>query len=553
MKKLIVLTILPLLFLTTSPLSANADSIPDEQWNLPMNAPDQDQAELIGLKIAGAASGLDSPAYLFGNINDTNNKEDDLLCSSLQDSNCSSAKRIGYQSYLPPCSDIEKVNCISGITAISSDGKETTGTYQKYFPVKTENDYVGDSNRNLPNGTEPSVWTIPGVTNGGGSDSYLIRFQVDGSSRNGEKFNADTFRVSLFPITTKTGPYTLGKMTDKNHPSDACKNDHFQCGRLGSQHGGNDVTLSAACVSFDIGFCALRQAFPAGYRFRISANLGNSPTGWFHGRFYNPEISLSTNGNVTNLSVTADPVIVPAVGTYIKQSAMPSDMKAFYQKIPPGGAFGRLSANGISNLISAPEPSAPRVFDEYAIWNDLFKNQASASQSEWSFRTLQLGPGDGACINDNSKLVGVVSTNAMMYSGGAPAFNRSEGSLDYKVGSPHLDSKGQVFKGTYDLQLRSDVARCLYKFSSAPIKATISISSDNGDSNIATTVVSEDKNTGWLHMSAANFTFSNPIVKVKITQDGAKPLPVIKNITCIKGKTTKVVTTSTCPAGFKKK
>jgi hypothetical protein len=168
-----------------------------------------------------------------------------------------------------------------------------------------------------------------------------------------------------------------------------------------------------------------------------------------------------------------------------------------------------------------------------------------------------------------------------MYSGGAPAFNKSEGTLDYKVGAPHYASNGDIFKGSYDLQLRSDVARCLYNFSNAPIKATVSIASDNGDSNVATTIVTEDKATGWLRMSASNFMFSNPTVKIKFTQDAPAPVatpspsatpsattaaqasrapvaskvPAKSTITCVKGKTIKTVTAvkPTCPAGYKKK
>jgi hypothetical protein len=85
--------------------------------------------------------------------------------------------------------------------------------------------------------------------------------------------------------------------------------------------------------------------------------------------------------------------------------------------------------------------------------------------------------------------------------------------------------------------------------------------------------------SGWLHLSAAGFTFSSPTLKVKLTQDAnavapaptpsaepavsAEPAPqiptapVIKKstITCVKGKTTKKVSAVSpkCPAGFKKK
>ena len=71
----------------------------------------------------------------------------------------------------------------------------------------------------------------------------------------------------------------------------------------------------------------------------------------------------------------------------------------------------------------------------------------------------------------------------------------------------------------------------------------------------ATTVVNEKNN--WLTLGAYNFTFSAPTVSVKLTQDKPQVVtpakPAIKKITCVKGKTTKVVAATKCPSGYKKK
>jgi hypothetical protein len=77
-----------------------------------------------------------------------------------------------------------------------------------------------------------------------------------------------------------------------------------------------------------------------------------------------------------------------------------------------------------------------------------------------------------------------------------------------------------------------------------------------------------------MNLSANNFTFSDPTIRIKLTQEKvvAKPTPsatpvatpsatpskaAVKKITitCIKGKTKKVVTGTqpVCPAGYKKK
>ena len=162
-------------------------------------------------------------------------------------------------------------------------------------------------------------------------------------------------------------------------------------------------------------------------------------------------------------------------------------------------------------------------------------------------------PQDSAeCFRDSTKFLGAVTTNAMMYSGGPPIFNKDQGTLEYKVGAPHLTSKGEVFKGSYDLQVSAQVARCLYKFTAAPIQASISIVNESGANSIATTVLNEKD--GWLRLAAYGFTFSTPTVRIKLSQ-AAKPVAGKSSITCVKGKTTKKVTAikPTCPTGYKKK
>ena len=141
------------------------------------------------------------------------------------------------------------------------------------------------------------------------------------------------------------------------------------------------------------------------------------------------------------------------------------------------------------------------------------------------------------------------------------------------MASPHFDSQGKLQIGTYDLAIRSDVARCLYSFTDAPVQASLSIVyADGGEGQKATTVVSEK--SGWLTLSAKGFTYSSPTVKVKLTQEKAST-PVVtatssptatpstsivpttskkKSITCVKGQLSKkvVAVSPKCPKGYKK-
>ena len=114
----------------------------------------------------------------------------------------------------------------------------------------------------------------------------------------------------------------------------------------------------------------------------------------------------------------------------------------------------------------------------------------------------------------------------------------------------HYATNGEVARGTYDLAIRSDAARCLYKFSSAPIQASVSITSSGQSQQVVTSVTGE--RNGWLFISAKNFTFSNPTINVTLSQkivQSTKKSAII----CVKGKIKQVVSGASprCPAGFK--
>jgi hypothetical protein len=214
-----------------------------------------------------------------------------------------------------------------------------------------------------------------------------------------------------------------------------------------------------------------------------------------------------------------------------------------------------------------------KSFERYMLWVEVAKDKAYASVSTWSFRTMQDYQEYAKCIGE-SGVAGMVTTNSNAYIAGPPTFQ--DGDLAYRVASPHYDTKGEVQIGTYDLAIRSDIARCIYGFTSAPIQATLSVIYADGEAKKATTLVSEKNN--WLRLSAKGFTYSSPTVKVRLTQEKAvvapsptpsaspTPTPMASasaapvaakqtSITCVKGKIAKKVTAVNpkCPTGYKKK
>ena len=174
-------------------------------------------------------------------------------------------------------------------------------------------------------------------------------------------------------------------------------------------------------------------------------------------------------------------------------------------------------------------PSPEWAMGDFEAFEDLVKSGPLVS-SIWRFGT-QTGTGSASgskCFDDKTKLQGLVTTNAPTYYPNPPAFVNGE--LTYKVaGAHHLADGVSLFKGSYDLVLRSDFARCLYGFSNALISAKVSVvSTDGSTQDIATESLREDAARQWLYLSAKNFTFSAPTIKVKLVQD--KPLVAVKEV-----------------------
>jgi hypothetical protein len=288
--------------------------------------------------------------------------------------------------------------------------------------------------------------------------------------------------------------------------------------------------------------------------------LGNSMKGWFHGRIFQPVIDVQSNGTGQIVTFEALPVQVPTLYQRVNTSELSTEFKSYL-----GG--NKIFSEGSGYFM--PGNAGQDAIEMAGFWLPLVKDKATTSRTYWNVRTLD-GEQDSdisRCSDGDGKLAGIVTTNSLVYSAGPPKYNKAEGSLDYKVLSPHLTATGDVAVGSYDLVLRSDVARCIYGFSKAPISGSISIVSESGQNNVATTVINE-KN-GWLYMSANGFSYSSPTVKIKLSQEAevvvatptptpsasAKPVIRAVTITCIKGKTSKKVTAVNpkCPAGYKKK
>jgi hypothetical protein len=296
-----------------------------------------------------------------------------------------------------------------------------------------------------------------------------------------------------------------------------------------------------------------------------------------HGRIDSPEIDYELTSYGTRIDMKGGATRVPILAGWASPNEFSSEAKNKYPYLTNIGSG------------SYPGSSGEDAMEMVGVWSKVLKDTAAAYPSQWIF--YDLGERDiasaSACIKSSKTLAGFVTTNSTTYTATPPIYNEQTGTLDYRVASPHFLPDGKVFQGKYNLYIDSKVARCIYKFSNAPISATVSITSaDGGQQSVATTVVSEQ--SGWLNLSAVGFTFSTPTLKVKLTQEApapvptptptptptpiatqapapvesAAPAPTLKPvmakkiaITCVKGKLVKKVSAvkPKCPAGYKKK
>jgi hypothetical protein len=291
--------------------------------------------------------------------------------------------------------------------------------------------------------------------------------------------------------------------------------------------------------------CAQRRNFNKDITYYLTVRLSQAVSGWMHGRLADPTITLQdvagTTGAVT-LSVAGKPVSVPAIELQKKWGDLPASLQEKYRATGgwprTGGGNHGASSWGMNdadaadptkrNRKSLPSPYGADAIAELEAWIPVINDTAIADPSTWALRTLgsnNLGAAAG-CVTEKNKVTGIVTTNATQYKAGAPEYDSSTKTLNYKVSAPHYMSSGELFKGAYSLVVRSDVARCIYKFSSAPIKATIEVLDTGAEKSTVVTNVSE--NDGWMKLSASGFTHSSPTIRATFTQGTTASAPDVK-------------------------
>jgi hypothetical protein len=562
-----LLTFVALLALTGGlSIPAQANQLADEMFSLAS----EPGSGYLGYTAYPDGASVDMNSGLIGMKTSNLKVEAISWCNSLSDTNCADKDFFQFVSILPLCQVASEVDCVEGLFATSKEGKELAVNNTRVFSNVVNHEFTGSAAINLPSGGVPTLFEIPDAPHSAGT-TYMAVVGAFGSwdKAAGGTSAAENGSIAIYAVKLENGSYRIKEMsTDPTR--------YFQ---RNWRTGG---TLEPRCKYTDSQKCAVAVPIPLDIKLGIKVRYGKAIKGWFHGRIQDPNIQYLDNaGGGKTLIASASAVQVPAISIWKKKPELLASVKSFYEKAPkPLGGFG--SGAGNLALQQGPEEAWSLMLQnntgfgdfqmsEFLTWLPVVGDKANLLPSIWTLSLMtsfNSGVIGNTCGQNLDEFTGIVSTNSTQYLAGPPVFNRATEELEYKVAGPHLLPNGDLSRGTYDLTLRADFAKCLYGISGTAFRATISVISDNGQSVNAVTTVGE-KN-GWLNMSAKGFTYSAPTIKVKLSQDVPAPAPsatptpspIAKpaaakktSITCVKGKTSKKVTAMNpkCPTGYKKK
>ena len=395
------------------------------------------------------------------------------LCSSLIDPQCLPITNasLNGQVVLGHCLTDVEVGCIEGLKSINQQG--VTEELIRSGHAGQQTLFNEDASIEFPRGSSYPIWTSSDQTRYVLSNKIEYSFTPQGNSWIPAP---DALEVSLIRVSASnqiSGPTA----TLSPNPSDSSQN------LLGLS------SLSADFIQHD-----------SNTTFVLKIRLPKSLKGWLHGRLNEASVSQVTSQQSTSTSLTyeisAKPSVSNIAGGWLDWSSVPLLRESFYgPRIPAAGSIG-IDVAGSS-----------RSLDHYKMSEEYFGQKNVMERLQWSFRTAS-GNGQNQCSSTLNGLEGIISTNAAVYDDSVPKWDADSKSLVINVGSPHLDSKGNLSVGSYSASMPTSLVKCLWNLDGIPDKAVLSAEySADQDQTLSLTVEQQDD---WLNVSANGFHYSMP-------------------------------------------
>jgi hypothetical protein len=505
---------------------------------------------------------------------------DEYLCTSIDDPECSPEKDwefIFVQGGIGNCDANPGTACVESFSVITAEGKEVIAKPLMKFP-KNAKEFPGKVN---PDGTGYAaglaswIWRAEGDGPGDEHD-YLLTGNVDSVGQNKNKswkeLQSREFFFEAVPIFRENSP--LIKAPEK-----------IMQKKVGRDY--REILTSnneTSCYANDDGVCLHRREFQPNTRLKITLQMPKFISGWLNGRLNKPAVTSKSFSTASDqITVEAGPEENIFAGKWMDRS----EIKGFTFSTPKveerfKGMFqGYYNRDNPNSLRDSGEEGA---MDAYDLWAPYMGENAFAINKTWTLSNARSDNPSSCVKKESGGIQGVVTTNASAYEATAPKYNKENGTLEYRVAAPHFAPDGKTENiGTYGLAMSVTLLQCLYGITNVPTSASISITTSAGGERVSTVALRQLGN--WVFLSAENFTFSSPTLRIKLNQtssattqtagttDGKKesPAPEAKEIkevaaakptaskkitiTCTKGKLIKKLsgTNPKCPVGYKKK
>lgn len=390
---------------------------------------------------------------------------------------------------LATCKRADDYACVHEITVTNSNGDEVYGKlsyfYESPFPKHPMMNQPGSDIYGIPDGNMVSIWQIPGVIHSGGNDLYVMKFVLNWRGCRNAVAGCVPGSMVYSNMSFTLVPFSLFKFSG------------FQSGGVlpaNNQH--NQMA-------------GVWESFPENVTVNVSVNLPDSIGKWVKVRASDVSVETEQVGDATTrLKLSGKPVLVSGVSV---------------ERSPIRDPYGNFNSPGNSIGVGNDHMWYLEPIREVA--ND----RADGELRIFGFETVDAGYATGfnytSCLKDSNAFGGFVASNSMFYSSGAP---RLEGGfLTYDVGGLHYRSDGQLAKGNYEMHIRKSVASCINGQKEVSPYASISVLNEQGQEELATTVVNT---TGdWVSLRASNFTFSQKTMRVDLNKQAGTQIksPVV--------------------------
>lgn len=259
--------------------------------------------------------------------------------------------------------------------------------------------------------------------------------------------------------------------------------------------------------------CAIPSPWPEflnDSKLSLRANVPLSTPKWLYGSIDSVQISSTSNSKFQTVQISGAPNLR---GTYSGYSNTQSLKDAGLHWITESVAALVQGSTGLGPLSIVRDASSRGISKPTSeAWSwylradaiDYSNYAGSGKLGDWGqFRT---------CYQDSKSFIGALSTNALAFDSTPPSL--ISGRLKYEVADFHNHQDSSPKLGKFSLRLSKEFAKCLYKFTDAPISAEIGVLDSRGSNTVSTTTFRENGN--WYDFVASGFTFSEKSIDIVI-------------------------------------